>query len=278
MTVSDLCVQTHRVDPDRPRPALDGLRLCHGHHRELERLIAELPARYNDLDRAATVAGGGSGSGSHPGIDVDEVAAELRSQIRRDLLRWATYVATERGLLGPVREDPFTVAAWLTIHLDWLAANEYAAVNLLPVLRELTGRSYGIADIPARRLDLGNACLNHTDGVPCEGTVTLVVRGDDWTAHCPVCRGRAQEAGAPYEPQDATPYLRLAPPGRWVTAEDVTRMAALFGFATSPDLLRQWKARGRIIGRVGATENEYDLRSAQKYLMKRATERERIAV
>ncbi|MBO0883673.1 MAG: hypothetical protein J2P17_25725, partial [Mycobacterium sp.] len=276
--VSDLCVQTHRVDPDRPRPALDGLRLCHGHHRELERLIAELPARYDDLDRAITGAGSGGGTTTHPGLNIDEAAADLRSQIRYDLLTWTTYVTRERGLLGPRSEEPNTTAPWLTIHIDWLAADHYAAVHLLPVLRELTGRTYGIADIPARHLDLEEQCLVHVDGERCDGIITLVVRGDDWTAHCPTCRAAAKEAGEPYVPQDATPYLRLARRGQWITAEDVITLAELFGIAASDDVVRQWKHRRRIRGRLGPDGVVYDLRSVQRYLVQRQTEQRRIAV
>lgn len=273
--ISDLCVLSHRQDPDRPRRALDGLYLCHGHRAELERLIAELPARYNDLDRALTPTSTAGGH-SHPGLDIDEPAADLRSQIRYDLLTWCTYVARERGLTGPPRDDPFTTAAWLTIHVDWLAANEYAAVHLPPVLRELTGRTYGITDIPARHLDLEEQCLTNRDGQRCEGLVTLVVRGDDWTAHCPACREHARAEGIPYEPQDATPYLRLARRGEWIPASDVIHLAGLFGIAASDDVVRQWKHRRKIVGRLTDEGVRYDLRSVQRYLVQRKTERERI--
>ena len=267
MTVSDLCVLEHRVDPDRPRPALDGLRLCWGHRAELERLIVQLPRLYDDLDAADTPTSNGGHGNSHPGLDIDERAADLRSQIHHDLLWWCLYVVDTRGLTRPLNTSPRHTAVWLTVHLDWLAADPRAAVELLPVLRELTGRAYGITDLRARRLDLDAQCLVHRDGERCEGIVTLVVRGDDWTARCPVCRER----------QDATPYLRLARRGQWITAEDVLALADLFGIPCSDDVVRQWKHRKRIRGRLGPDGALYDLRSVQRYLVQRQAERQRMS-
>jgi hypothetical protein len=256
---------------------VDGLRLCEGHYRELERLVAEMPARYDDLDRALLAAGAGGGAaGGHPGLEIDEAAADLRSQIRHDLLWWCGYVADHRGVTRLRREDPFTAAAWLTIHIDWLAADQRAATELLPVLRELTGRSYGITDIPARHLDLGEQCLVNRDGERCTGIVTLVVRGDDWTATCPACRDRARRDGVRYEPQDAIPYLRLAQRGKWITADDVVHLAALFGVTANADVVYQWKSRKRIVGRAGPVENMYDLASVQRYLVRRQGDQRRV--
>jgi len=262
----DLCVQTHRQNPDRPRPALDGLRLCHGHHTELRRLIAELPARHADLTRPRGAGGPKITHKTDPGLHIDEAAANLRTQIQHDLLWWCTYVTRERGLLGPRRDDPFTIAAWLTLHVEWLAANEHAALHLLPVLRELTGRAIGITDIPARHIQLDEQCRTHEDGDRCDGIITIVVRGDEWTARCPECR----------IDQDPTPYLRAAQTGQWITADGVIRLAAVYGITADGDVVRQWKHRKNIRGIIGDVENLYESRSVLDYLTKRQADRERI--
>jgi hypothetical protein len=266
-TATDLCVQTHRTDPERPRPALDGLRLCHGHHNELECLIAELPARHNDLDRPKRPGGPKISFSNDPGLNIDETAANLRAQIQHDLLWWAIYVADQRGLNRPRNANPSTTAAWLTRHTTWLAADPHAAETLLPVLRELTGKAIGITDIPARRVQLGEQCLVHTDGDRCTGEITIIIRGDEWIARCSECVGD----------QEATQYLRIAQRGQWVTADGVIRLANLFGITASPDVVRQWKHRRHIRGIVGDVENLYDLESVQRYLVKRQTERERVS-
>lgn len=269
MTISDLCVDIRtRRDGDHycQRIALDGLYLCHGHRRELARLITEMPARYDDLNRPLGPASP-TGGGSDHGITIDEAAATLRSQIQHDLLWWCIYVADARGITRPGAADIHATTAWLTRHIDWCAANRPAAEELLPVLRELTGRTYGITDTPARYLDLGEQCLTHEDGDRCTGMVTIVIRGDDWVARCPTCE----------VDQDATPYLRLARRGQWITAAEVIHLAGLFGIAASEDVVRQWKHRRRIRGRLGHLQNEYDLRSVQRYLVQRQAEMRRIS-
>lgn len=263
---NDLCVLTHRLDPERPRPALDGLRLCHGHRTELERRITELPNHHDDLNRPKNGGGPKITHKTDPGIHIDETAADLRTQIQHDLLWWCIYVADQRGLNQPTRADPHTTAAWLTRHLDWLAADQPAAEELLPVLRELTGRAIGITDIPARRVHLGEQCLTHDDGERCPGEIVIVIRGDEWVARCPACM----------VDQDPTPYLRHAQDGQWITADGVIRLAALSGVTADRDVVRQWKHRKKITGIVGDVENLYDLRSVQDYLKKRQTDREKI--
>lgn len=265
-TATDICVLTHRTDPDRPRRALDGAYLCHGHKTDLERNIAELPARYNDLQRPKAAGGPKITFANKPGLTVDEAAANLRAQIQHDLLWWCIYVADQRGINRPTTADPTTTATWLTIHIEWLAANRPAAEELLPVLRELTGKAIGITDIPARRVELGEQCLVHADGERCVGEITIIVRGDEWIARCNVC-GLDQEA---------TQYLRIVQRGQWITTDDVIRLAALFGIAASSDVVRQWKHRRHIRGIVGDVENMYDLASVQHYLTKRQTEREKV--
>lgn len=265
-TATDICVLEHRQDPDRPRRALDGAYLCHGHHTELERHIAELPARYDDLARPKGAGGPKITHATDPGLSVDEAAANLRAQIQHDLLWWCIYVADQRGINRPTSADPSATATWLTVHVEWLAANRPAAEELLPVLRELTGKAIGITDIPARRVDLGEQCLVHADGERCVGEITIIVRGDEWIARCSECVGD----------QEATQYLRIVQRGQWVTADSVIRLAALFGIVANSDAIRQWKHRKHIRGIVGDVENLYDLESVQRYLVKRQTEREKV--
>ena len=68
MTGDFPCVLPHRHDPDRARPALDGLYVCAGCHAQLEQALAELPAQHRAL-AARLPHGGGhplSVSGSTP--------------------------------------------------------------------------------------------------------------------------------------------------------------------------------------------------------------------
>jgi hypothetical protein len=265
VTISDNCVLTHRTDPDRPRRAIDGLYVCHGHHAELERLIAEMPARYNDLDRPKGAGGPKITFANEPGLTVDEAAANLRQQITGTIASWCRVVAEDRGITPPAGPEISRTAPWLTTHVDWCAAHRWVDEMLLE-LRQVTGRAIGITDIPARRVELGEQCLVHADGERCVGEVTIIIRGDEWIARCSECVGD----------QEATQYLRIVQRGQWVTADSVVRLAGLFGIVANSDAIRQWKHRKHIRGIVGDVENLYDLESVQRYLVKRQTDRERV--
>lgn len=192
----DLCVLEHRQDPDRPRPALDGLRLCFGHRAELERRIAEMPARYDQLGRILAAGGGGSsgqrvsGSSEKP-LVLKPAVADHRHQIKHDLIWWAVYVAEARGIDKPHSPDPHTTAAWLTTHVEWCAANRPAAEELLPVLRELTGRAWAMIDPDGtKRITIG-PCNAAPEGEACDGALYATVRADDDTRpsliYCDTC-------------------------------------------------------------------------------------------
>jgi hypothetical protein len=183
-TATDICVLEHRVDPERPRQALDGAYLCAGHHTELERLIAEMPARYDALGRILAAGGNGSkgprvsGTTEKP-LPINPAVASHRQQIQHDLVWWAIYIADERGIDKPGNGNPHTTAAWLTTHIDWCAANKVAAEELLPVLRELTGRAWAMIDPDGtKRITIG-PCNAHVEDEPCDGVLYATVRADD---------------------------------------------------------------------------------------------------
>lgn len=262
---TDLCVMTHRQDPDRPRPAVDGLYLCRGHLRELERLVAEMPARHDDLDRALLASGPKTHTTSSPGLTVDEAAADLRMHMTNLVASWCRVVAEDRGITTPAGPELARTSPWLIPHLQWCAAHRWVD-EMLTELRQVTGRAIGLTDIPARRIRLGEQCLTHTDGERCDGIVTIIIRGDDWTARCPTCR----------IDQDAIPYLRAVRAGQWITGEEVIQLAALYGITASDDVIWQWRHRRRITARNDGRQNLYDLASVQQYLTRR-TQRERMS-
>ncbi|MER6892010.1 hypothetical protein [Streptomyces halstedii] len=184
--------------------------------------------------------------------------ARHRSRMAAVLASWCRVVAEDCGLTPPAGPEPSRTAPWMAAHIDWCAGNEWAAV-MLAELREVTGRAYGLADVRARRVPLAAQCLTHSGGERCTGAITIVVRGDEWAAHCGTC-GTVQEA---------TPYLRGTRGGRWVTAEGVIVLARVFGLPCSRDVVRQWHHRRRIQGRRIGDLTWYDLASVQRYLAQR---------
>lgn len=249
------CILVHRKDPDRPRRAIDGGYICSGHRGELRTLVEEMGDRADDLDRAN--GPGGKRSGTGDGIAIDLAAAEQRSRMAAVIASWCRVVAEDHGITTPAGPELYRTVPWLMRHVDWCAAQPWVGEMLLE-LRQVTGRAIGLSDIPSRHIPLGEQCLTHADGERCTGAVTIVIRGDDWSARCPVCQVT----------QEATPYLR-GTTGRWVSTEGVIVLARLFGVAASREVVRQWKHRKKIKGRLEGDTSWYDLGSVQTYLARR---------
>ena len=189
------CVTEHRLDPDRPRLAIDGAWLCRGCITQLYNHLTALPRRYADLEGilAGGVAAGGdrvSGTADRR-LPISAPVAEHRHQIVHDLVWWCIYVASERGIAQPESAEPVTTAAWLARHVDWCAARRPAAEELLPVLRHLVGRAWALLDPSgSKRITIG-PCIATAGDEPCEGTLYATVRAEDdprpSAIYCEVC-------------------------------------------------------------------------------------------
>lgn len=269
--MNDNCVMTHAKDPDRPRRAADGLYLCKGHLLELIKLIAELPAHHDELERAHR-AGGQRPPGAHGELSVDDALAGHRRAMAGVLASWARVVAEDRHVIPPVDATIHRVASWLlaprTRHVGWCAGHRWVD-EMLGELRRATRTARALTDVPAKIVPVAAKCVQRREGRLCDGAVTVVVRGEDWSARCPAegCERR----------QDVTLYLHHVPPGHWVAEEDVMVISTLYGIAASSDVVRQWKHREKIIGVSGQVGNAYDLASVTGYLARRKAQRERIA-
>jgi hypothetical protein len=256
---SDLCVTPH--DPDRR--ALPTLRLCGSCRDHLERLLAEMPALYADLGRALATTGSGgqrvSGTAAEP-LPINPAVAEHRHQIQHDLVWWVVYVAQTRGIALPARSEPAVTAAWLTTHVEWLAADRAAAEECLPVMRALAGRARGLLD-PDRRLHTGERCrVVAEEGERCEGTIAMVLGADDgWRARCSHCG--TQEAAA---------YLHDKLAGRLVTIERVEAYVLHHhGVRVARATIRSWAAREHVQTSEQNGATWYDLGSVERYLSER---------
>lgn len=119
-----LCPVPHAADPDRPRLALDGLRVCYGHRVQIGARLHQIGAAHEALvDRLiASGLAGGRVSGTRPvGITLDPRVAVCRSDIYTCLAGWAREVIQQRGVQPPA-DDCRSIAAFLVTHLDWLCA------------------------------------------------------------------------------------------------------------------------------------------------------------
>lgn len=115
-----LCAVPHARDPERPRLALDGLRVCHGHREQIGERLHQLGAAHEALvDRLiAAGLGGGRVSGTRPvGITLDPRVAVCRADIYTMLAGWARDVAYQRNAVLPADVCP-AISAFLVVHLD----------------------------------------------------------------------------------------------------------------------------------------------------------------
>ncbi|NJP24436.1 hypothetical protein FLW53_09495 [Microbispora sp. SCL1-1] len=181
-TATAVCQATHSRDPDRPRPAADGRNLCYGCITGVTRNLTDLPWLHAEVEASMPTqrpTGTAPVSGTRErGLPVNLTAGELASQVAYDLGVFATWVASDRGLLAPADPRVPGLCSWLTPHVDWLAASEYAA-EVRDVLTELVGRAYRVIDPGRRPVELGLCVEQFTDGQVCEGRLWAAVRDMD---------------------------------------------------------------------------------------------------
>lgn len=122
-------VSSRHTDPAKTPRALDGLYVCRGHRLKVERMIAELPALYDDLGSALTSSethdndsGRRKNSAKGAGVNLNGNVVEARDEMHAELVRLVRYVTEERGLTGPSVDRVSALASWLTAHVDWLCA------------------------------------------------------------------------------------------------------------------------------------------------------------
>ena len=100
-----LCVVPHARDPERPRLALDGLRVCAGHEARLSRWLRQLAPLHAAMDSAVAQgdrSGGPVVSGTRDvGVDLSDRVTAVRAAIRHKLASWVLLVAEEAKATPP---------------------------------------------------------------------------------------------------------------------------------------------------------------------------------
>ena len=126
------CVRARSGSP--PRRAESGLLLCSGCRDRIGTDLAELPTLYDDCETLLTAAPKAltekvSGRVATD-LPLNETVVSVRSDIVVTLASWAGLIASERAVTRPARRDVGMLAAFITLHLDWLlrhpAAGDFA--------------------------------------------------------------------------------------------------------------------------------------------------------
>lgn len=180
-----------------PRRAADGLLLCWGHTRGIERDAPKCAVLHDELALVLTATGGPGAGGFDGGTSLNFEAAFVRGLIRGRLTGIALRIAMERGIRlpgsyrlarlpagvhGPYNRvwtsntNKHALGAYIATHHMWLAANMPQAADMLDhTIREARAAAYPNG---TRTIDIGH-CPEETDGQPCPGKIRALIRDED---------------------------------------------------------------------------------------------------
>lgn len=157
-----LCAVPHARDPERPRLALDGLRVCFGHREQIGERVGQLGAAHEALVRRLTASGQGQGhvSGTRPvGLSLIDPVATCRADLYTMLAGWGREVYYNRRLTPPADSCP-AIGAFLVLHLDWLCALPAVDVQRLAAdLAHFRSLAYGLLYPSGRRRYDAGQCV-----------------------------------------------------------------------------------------------------------------------
>lgn len=223
----------------QPRPAVDGLRLCHVCVDRIGDDARTAAVLHADLELVLIRTGGGGQRVTGRGAPApDEQVVEARQAIRATLVGLARLVATERGI-GLPADDVAAIARYVARHASWLAAHPAAGGHSRDLRDVATDARTRRLAYPAGsdRLYLGDCPLPGPDGQAC-GT-RLHQRGDELLVTCGGCGVFASiewwqqrivgEPGAIVDAYAAAAHLSAC----WLRPVD-------------PAVIRKWLYRGRV--------------------------------
>lgn len=243
--LADRCIDKECADgppvDDRPAPRMahSGL-LCTRCTAHLERRLAELPARADQVRSVLHGSQRAQGDGSRPTKGNPPVPLNLAAHDHLVLMvatvvSWSALVAEERALRGPDRPTVEALSPWLLNQISWLVEQPWVD-DLAEEVRDISRTAAGLshADPQWHRLP-----------APCNGCHSMSLGrldGDDHVT-CKACGERW--------PEDD--YLRLV----LVLAQDVetslpAKEAAVYA-GIKPASFRQWVSRG-YVRRLGTVD------------------------
>jgi hypothetical protein len=179
----DTCIAPHRHDPDRPRRAVDGLRLCPGHLEGLRRDLRELPRMHTELVGRLLEVGdqvGRTGRGDAVGIALSDTVVRTRDHIRATLVSWAQVALEEGPWEVAPPNDLATIGAWLDDRAEWFAAREWADEIVRNLTETIAEARAALHPNSVYRVELGPCPeVAGEDQERCPGMVIAFMRRQD---------------------------------------------------------------------------------------------------
>lgn len=181
-----------------PKRAADGLMLCWGHTRSIERNAPRAAVLHDELALVLTAAGGPGAGGFAGGAQLNLNAVKARALIRDTLTAIALHIAHHRGIrlpgahrmvrLPPDVHGPYNrvwrpntnkhaLGSFIALHHLWLAANHPTAADRLDhACHEAHRAAYPNG---TRIIEIGHCPMEDADGLPCTGHIRALIRDED---------------------------------------------------------------------------------------------------
>lgn len=209
------CVLPHVKDPERPRRAQDGARVCWGCHAKTLRALVQMAPLHRALGDTRAVATPAPRTGSRSAeaaMPLNPAAADCRTRILTALTEWTGVVVGARGLVPPPLDPEQTpqravdqLVGWLIAHHDWLLYEHPGA--WAADLGDLRNQAWGICYPSGRTRREFAPCP--TTG--CQGTLAAWLAPGDLlpaTLDCADCGARI-------------------PPARWLSGREPRWLTAV---------------------------------------------------
>ena len=169
-------------------------------------------------------------------------ASEARTDLLTTLRATVADIAHRRGLYRP-RGDLVSLAAWSTRHVQWLRQQPDGGDIIGDLVAALT-RALRAVDRPADRRYAGpcTATTTDADGLAIDCPGELYARHGAPDIECPDC-------GAVYDVESRRAWLLDQANDRLLPATELARAVDGLGVPVTPSMIRNWRARGRILNR-----------------------------
>ncbi|MGH8867090.1 MAG: hypothetical protein ACRDYU_03730 [Actinomycetes bacterium] len=167
------------------------------------------------------------------GLDARTVYRDLRDT----LATWIRDIAETHGHQLPTRGTPTALSAWLLTHMGDVRVHP-AADEIATDIARVVARARRAVDRPPQRWYAGQ-CSATTDDGPCP--TDLYADPEKSHIRCPTC-------GTEHEVKQRRQFLLDAAYDQLLTAHEMARaVSALGDVALTPERMRQWASRGRIL-------------------------------
>lgn len=249
----------HRTQPQCQscsRPTTDHAYLCPSCGEKIARYLGDIPALIVDVTVTYTRQARGdtiTGHAANTALPWSEAASTALAGLRDVLTGWVTTLTVQHDARSP-GTNPTLMASWLLGHVDWIRRHPNA-LQAIDALADATSEMLYVMDLHVERWYAGT-CRAEYD------TTTTTTAGDDDAVTdvdpdaCCIAELYVKPGAAAHSCRNCATVHDIAVRRDWLlkAAEDqlahaelIGRALASMGAAVTPEMIRNYAARGRIV-------------------------------